>query len=90
VPSVILDESASCTNVVVLGHRSRSLEHLNQHRLVVSVGEESLALLGGNSDLALDQGSHHSPSNLNSKKSHKSPVNLLARSQAVLKRRRAL
>mmetsp|Transcript_20017 Transcript_20017/g.41079 ORF Transcript_20017/g.41079 Transcript_20017/m.41079 type:complete len:328 (+) Transcript_20017:110-1093(+) len=46
--------------VAVAGHGALALEHLDEHaRLVVGVGGEGLALLGGHGGVALDEGGHH-------------------------------
>mmetsp|Transcript_20197 Transcript_20197/g.58557 ORF Transcript_20197/g.58557 Transcript_20197/m.58557 type:complete len:686 (-) Transcript_20197:20-2077(-) len=51
--------------VVILGHGTFSFEDLNQDtRLVISVSREGLGLLGGNSGVTLDEGSHDTSSSL--------------------------
>mmetsp|Transcript_25172 Transcript_25172/g.38994 ORF Transcript_25172/g.38994 Transcript_25172/m.38994 type:complete len:456 (-) Transcript_25172:222-1589(-) len=51
--------------MVVLGHLSLSLEHLDEHtRLVVLVGGESLGLLGGDGGVSLDNISHNTSGGL--------------------------
>nr|P41755.1 RecName: Full=NAD-specific glutamate dehydrogenase; Short=NAD-GDH [Achlya klebsiana]AAA17563.1 NAD-specific glutamate dehydrogenase [Achlya klebsiana] len=55
--------------VVVTGHRTLTFKHLNQHtRLVVSVGGESLRLLGWHSSVTLDEGSHDTTSSFQTKR----------------------
>merc|ERR1712047_184177 len=55
--------------VVVLGHGTLALVHLDRHsRLVVAVGGEGLRLLGGDGGVPLDQGSHHTSSSLNAER----------------------
>merc|ERR1719329_1881324 len=54
--------------VVVLSHRSLTLEDLDVHgRLVVLVGGEDLRLLGGNHCVAADELGHHSSDGLDTK-----------------------
>jgi len=46
--------------IVVLGHCALALEHLDEHsRLVIGIRGESLALLGGDRGVPLDQLGHH-------------------------------
>merc|ERR1719285_412561 len=53
--------------VVVLGHGTLALVHLDRHSgLVVAVGGKRLGLLGGDGGVPLDQGGHHATSSLNS------------------------
>lgn len=48
--------------MVILGHGSFSLEHLDKHRrLVVLVGGKHLDLFGGDHAVSLDDGRHDSP-----------------------------
>ena len=55
--------------VVVLGHRSLALEHLNGDRwLVVGSGGEDLRLLGGNDGVARDELGHHAADGLNAER----------------------
>merc|ERR1719370_2027918 len=55
-------------HVVVLGHSTLALVHLDQHTwLVVRVRRERLSLLSGNGCVPLDQGGHHATSCLNAK-----------------------
>merc|ERR1719370_1683119 len=55
--------------VVVLGHGTLALVHLDRHSgLVVAVGGEGLGLLGGDGGVPLDQGSHHTSSSLNAER----------------------
>merc|ERR1719192_2860000 len=55
--------------VVVLGHGTLALVHLDRHSgLVVAVGGEGLRLLGGDGGVPLDQGSHHTSSSLNAER----------------------
>ena len=55
--------------MVVLGHRTLTLVHLDRHgRLVVAVRSERLGLLGGNGGVPLDQRGHDATSSLNSKR----------------------
>ena len=55
--------------VVVLRAGTLTLEDLNQHtRLVVGEGREDLGLLGGDSGVALDEGSHDTTGSLNSER----------------------
>merc|ERR1719517_412940 len=55
--------------VVVLGHGTLALVHLDRHSgLVVTVGGEGLGLLGGDGGVPLDQGSHHTSSSLNAER----------------------
>lgn len=54
---------------VVFGHGAFALEHLDEHtRLVVRVGGESLAGLGGDGRVALDQRRHHSSRRLDTER----------------------
>merc|ERR1740117_2902674 len=56
-------------HVVVLGHGTLSLVHLNHHRgLVVLVGRECLRLLGRDDAVALDELGHDPADSLNSKR----------------------
>merc|ERR1719356_839972 len=55
--------------VVVLGHGTLALVHLDRHSgLVVAIGGEGLGLLGGNGGVPLDQGSHHTASGLDAER----------------------
>jgi hypothetical protein len=54
--------------VVVLGHRTLTLEDLNEdHGLIVCGGREDLGLLGGDRSTTLDQSGHDTASGLNTK-----------------------
>ena len=55
--------------VVVLGHGSLALKHLDEHTwLVVRVRGEGLRLLGGHGGVPLDEGGHDSAGRLNTQR----------------------